>query len=385
MKFQARITIYLLIFLIFSSCASQPEVIEPDAPVVIETTAVYIPPEIIIIPPVIIEIIPTLTPEEQLIERIRANGEDIEKYFLVDRNDRITVKADLIHGSQLFEIIYDLDNLIELERSVYEVGFTVRLIETYKYEFLDIFDDRQETDNNTEITEISANQTEIPEFIESTLVWRPAPGNAGILLSFDDDYQDTWEQYFDFFDLYEAKVTFFLMGDYHPFSAAAIERGHDVGFHTLNHLDLRQVSRTVFNRETFEAAQSFRQEGVSVTSFAYPYGFFYDWMHNALLEHFSVLRGYGTAFLIYDKHEIGSSYIISRAVDNTVLQRDDYFYYTIRMMLRTVKFMDKNWVLPMTSHNISNGSWAIRHIRLEYLLQTAADLKLIFYKYSDFE
>jgi len=383
MKLPVKILIFPLFILILNSCVSKPDLIEPDLiPNIIETEAVYIPPESIIIPPVTTEINPfiplPLTPEGRLIERIRENGDDIEKYFLVDRNDRITVKAELIHDNQLYEITYDLDNIIELETSVYEVGFTVRLIKTLEADFPNDPDYGNKSENN------SAGLHKIPEFIASTLLWKPVPGNAGILLSFDDDYHDTWEQYLDFFDLYGAKITFFLMGEYHPFSVTAIERGHDVGFHSLNHLDLRQLSRTVFSNETIVAALPFRDAGVPVTSFAYPYGFYYDWMHSALLEHFSVLRGYGTAFLIYDKNDIRSSYIVSRAIDNTVLQRDDYFYYTIRMMLRTVKFMDRNWVLPMTSHNISNGSWAIRHIRLEYLLKTTAELGLKFYKYNDF-
>ncbi|MCL2276416.1 MAG: polysaccharide deacetylase family protein [Treponema sp.] len=394
MKLLIKLSVFLKIFLILSSCVSKPEIIEPEPiPEIIEIAAVYIPPEpapIIIPPPpeIIEEIIippPVLTPEEQLIIRIKENGDDIEKFFTVDRNERITIKADLIHNNQLFEITYDLENLIEHEKSVYEVGFTVRLIETLNKETQYDSDDHQEGKNDSETGNDDDNQPEIPDFIQSVLIWRPVPGNAGILLSFDDDYQDTWERYLDFFDEYEAKVTFFLMGGYHPFSALAVERGHDVGFHSLNHPDLRQLSREVFNREAIESAQAFRQAGIPVTSFAYPYGFYYNWMHNALLEHFTVLRGYGTSFLIYDKNNIKSSYIVSRAIDNTVMQRDDYFDYTIKMMLRTVKFMDRNWVLPMTSHNISNGSWAIRHNRLEFLLQTAADLKLKFYKYSDFE
>ena len=37
--------------------------------------------------------------------------------------------------------------------------------------------------------------------------------SPGIVLAFDDYFPETWEPYLDLFDKYEAKVTFFVMGD----------------------------------------------------------------------------------------------------------------------------------------------------------------------------
>ena len=348
--------IYVLILAAFSSCVSRPDLIEAAA-VTIDTTVItppdettiYIPPEI----EVPVQIIPSLSPIEQVIEYVKENGTEIEKYFIFDQNRRIVVKADLRLGDSHFEVTYNLVDAAELGNSEYEVTFTVL-----------------EKDTN--------------EVQESALIWKPVAGNAGILLSLDDDYFETWERYMDFFDEHGVKITFFIQGSYVPFSTMAMERGHDVGFHTLSHLDLRQLSRPDFLLEAVESAQSFRQAGVPLSSLAFPYGFSEAWMYDILLEHYSVLRGYGTTFRLYRMEEIGSAYIASMAIDNTVLQGEDNFYRTINTILRTVKFMDKNWVLPLTSHDISNASWAIRHNRLERLLQAAAELKLKFYKYSDF-
>ncbi|MCL2214122.1 MAG: polysaccharide deacetylase family protein [Treponema sp.] len=331
----------LAVFLV--SCASRPVTIAND---------IYIPP-----------IVPEIHPEfmtapvlsiEQVIEIIRKNEANIDKYFIFDENRQITVKANITDGTRNFEVTYDLNNAVKLQNSSYEVRFIIR-------------------EKGTGLT------------LEDTLIWIPRTGNAGLLLSFDDDYMDTWEQYLDFFDDYGAKVTFFIIGEYNPFCTIALNRGHDIGFHTLSHLDLRQLSGTDFYLETIESVQSFRQEGIPVSSLAFPYGFSEAWMYDVLLEYYSVLRGYGTTFRLYDKDNIGSSHIISRAIDNTVLQGEDNFDHTIRLMLMTVKFMDKNWVLPLTSHDISNAAWAIRHRRLEFLLGTAVDLGLKFYLFSDFK
>ena len=344
MKKTTRFYSILLVLFIYISCKSQP-----PAPVIIpeiEITPVSIPE--IILPPVILP----LTAFEQMLLQIKQNGQDIKKIFILCENGLIIVKADIQSEAGDFEVIYDLEQAKALERSVYEVGFTIR---------------DKETDT----------------FWEDTLIWRPRPGNAGVLLSFDDDYIKTWEEYLDFFDKFEARVTFFLQGEFVPFSKTALDRGHDVGYHSLNHLDLRRTSRTVFLRETIEAAESFRQEGVPLSSFAFPYGFSEPWMHEILLRSFGVLRGYGVTFRIYNKYEIKQSFISSRAIDNTVIRGDENYERIITSMLRTVKFLDGDWILPLTTHDISQASWAITRRRLEFLLETIGDLGLIFYRFSD--
>ena len=106
-------------------------------------------------------------------------------------------------------------------------------------------------------------------------------------------------------------------------------------------------------------------------------------MHEALFQSFDILRGYGVTFRIYDLYEISSAFISSRAIDNTVLRTDENFDRIVTSMLRTVKFLDNNWVLPLTSHDISEASWAITPRRLEFLLDMAVDLRLNFYRYRD--
>jgi len=293
-------------------------------------------------------------PFEQAIEKVKQNGKDIDKYFILDGEERIVVKAGLRCGNVDFEIIYDLENAGEIGGSAYEVGFSCR-------------------------------DKESGLLLKDTLVWNPLVGGAGLLLAFDDDYTDSWERYFYLFDAYKARVTFFVQGEPTSFCATAINRGHDVGYHSLNHLDLRKMSRKEFNRETIEAVKSFRDAGFPLSSFAYPYGFYEPWMHDALLRSFGTIRGYGVTFRLYSESEIKRGYISSRSIDNTVIPSDEVFYRLVTLMLKTAKFLDKNLVLPLTTHDISaSAAWGISPRRLEYLLKTANGLGLVFYRYSDF-
>jgi hypothetical protein len=334
---------YILIFGSFLSCAGRPAVVESAPP-------------------------KTEQPVESVVEstvnlavrRIKRNSPDIKKYFILEESGDITVKADLSETQrnqrepELFEVTYDLNFTAEAPAaSGYTVPFTLKSLKT-----------------NT--------------VVNDRLLWKPQKGSAGILLSFDDNYEETWEKYFDFLDRYNAKATFFIQGEYSSFCNAALERGHDIGFHTKNHLDLRNVSSEVFYRETLGSAEPFRNAGIPLYSFAYPYGFSSPWMHEELLKHYSSLRGYGVTFRLYDKTQISGGYHVSKALDNTLFKKDEDFRAAVDIILRTVKFIGGDLVLPLTTHDISDtANWGIKPQRLEYLLQTANDLHLVFYTYRD--
>jgi hypothetical protein len=283
--------------------------------------------------------------------RVKQNGGDLKKYFVLDENSNIIVKAGFADAPG-FEVVYDLEGAEEDNSPLpgLRVNFTV---------------------------------THIPSSLsrQDSFVW--PPGQGGLLLSFDDAYMDTWERYFDLFENYGARVTFFIQGNFSPFCDEAVRRGHDIGYHSLTHPDLRKQSRTRFDEETLLGAGSFLEAGITLSAFAYPYGFSEPWMHEILLANYSVLRGYGVTFRLYDRNAVSSAYIISKAIDNTVIKGEENFDRFISVMFRTAGFLDM--VLPVTSHDISDDAlWGITPRRLEYLLKTASDLGLRFYVYRDF-
>jgi len=344
MKFKEFLS--LLFILLLSGCANKPAVITE-----IELSKI---PTIIESYEKSIEIF--LTPAEKVVQQIKQNGNEIEKYFIIDKNKNIVIKANAQYENEKFDIVYYLEEIKKTGNYLYEVPFTV-----YNSRTKDIYND--------------------------TLLWNiiDSDSDSGLLLSFDDDYFNRWEDKFDLFDKYSAKVTFFIQGArFDAFYFKAVNRGHDVGYHTLNHPDLRKVSRDIFFKETISFSESIKQKEITFSSFAYPYGFFEPWMHNTLLKTFNVLRGYGTTFRLFTKDEINGRYISSYAIDNILFPEEEDFNRYISLMLRTVKFIDKDMVFPLTTHDISEAAWGISHERLEYLLKTTNDLKLTFYRFSDF-
>jgi peptidoglycan/xylan/chitin deacetylase (PgdA/CDA1 family) len=338
----------LLTAILSGACASRPR---PVAKTVKE-------PPVILVPS--LEALPRSFKKsfERALKKVKQNGKDIDKYFILDEEGQIIVKAGLRDGNADFEIIYDLENARVKGISAYEVGFSC-------------------LDKKSGL------------LLKDALVWNPLASDAGLLLSFDDDYTASWDRYFDLFDKYNAKVTFFINGTplppADPFCSKALNRGHDVGYHSLSHRDLRQMSMDEIYREAIEPVKSFRDAGIPLSSFAYPFGFYEPWMHDVLLRSFRALRGYGVTFRLYNEFEIKHGYISSRAIDNTIIPSDVDFYRMVNLMLKTAKFLDKKLVLPLTTHDISAAaSWGISPRRLEYLLITARGLGLKFYRFSDF-
>ena len=297
---------------------------------------------------------------ESIITRVKQNSPEIKKYFILDENKDIIVKADLAEilktaGETVhFEVIYNLKHPVADGTGGFYIAFVVKNLGTGEV-FLDV------------------------------LHWKPQKDAAGILLSFDDYYKDAWEHNFDLFDRYNARVTFFVQGEYSPFSTAALERGHDVGYHSLNHLNPLKVSREVFCEEALSGLGAFRNAGVPLDAFAYPFGLSESWMHGELLKHFKILRGYGVTFRVYDRALVRGAYISSRALDTILFKQDEDFEAAVDVMFRTVKFIGGDMILPLTTHDISDtAQWGIKPRRLQYLLQSANDLQLRFYLYRDF-
>jgi peptidoglycan/xylan/chitin deacetylase (PgdA/CDA1 family) len=285
-------------------------------------------------------------------ELVRADSETIEKYFITDEDGLITVKADIREGGAEFEVRYDLGD--PGGSGNLRVGFSLE-------------------DRGT------------GERREGSFLWPIREGAAGLLLAFDDDYRAAWEGHFDMFDKYGARATYFVQGELSDFCFRALDRGHDVGYHTIHHLNLPKVSEEEFYREAVSDTGSFRQAGIPLRSFAYPFGLSEPWMREALAGTFAIQRGFGATFRLYTAEAVREGYIVARSIDNIMFKEEEAFEAVIAGMFKTLKFIGGDRVLPIATHDISDtAQWGIKPRRLEYLLEAARSLKLKFYRYSDF-
>jgi peptidoglycan/xylan/chitin deacetylase (PgdA/CDA1 family) len=225
---------------------------------------------------------------------------------------------------------------------------------------------------------------EVPDTEQVETPEPPRMFESGLLLSFDDDYYAAWEAAFPLFDCYGARVTFFVQGN-PAFCLLAEKRGHSIGYHTAAHSDLRRLDFDAWCDETTGSARLLLEKGVRLSAFAYPFGFFEEWMHEELRKTYPVLRGFGVRDLVYrrDGEELKRGFIGSKSIDNTVLQNDDDFFKTIDALFERAA-VERGSLVPLTTHTIDDrAQWGIRPDRLEYILKRAGELGLRFYTYAD--
>jgi peptidoglycan/xylan/chitin deacetylase (PgdA/CDA1 family) len=220
--------------------------------------------------------------------------------------------------------------------------------------------------------------------LEETL---PEEFLGGIALGFDDYSPVSWSQHFDLFDQYQAKVTFFcIANEVTEFMLNAQNRGHEIGYHTISHPTLSRVSREQFFEETISCINVFKEGGIELTTFAYPYGIYEAWMHDELLQYYKVVRGFRnfpefSSNFSLDKMKYGL--VNSRSIDNVNYSTEHYYENMINMVLMEAK-MEKT-IAVLTSHQISSADWGITTERLEYVLKKGKELGLNFYTYKDLQ
>lgn len=207
----------------------------------------------------------------------------------------------------------------------------------------------------------------------------------GILLSFDDYNEDTWIQVLDLFDQYDAKVTFFVtLSEPTDFCAEAVKRGHEIGYHTLGHVNLTEVSQEEVYKQAIAPIEVFRSAGYDLVTFAYPYGAYTEEINEELLQYYDTLRG---AFCFNPKYKesLQKGFIDSFMLDNIDFESDEKFHSKIVELLDGLANCDNGTVASVYSHAIGDGNWCITYKRLEMLLQEVKKRDLVFYTFHELQ
>ena len=211
----------------------------------------------------------------------------------------------------------------------------------------------------------------------------PQKNPSGILLAFDDYYEENWEQQFDLLDEYGAKVTFFInAGEPTEFCYKALERGHEIGFHTIGHVELTSATEEEIWAEAIAPIEAFQAGGIELTSFAYPYGAYNAELNELLLQHYNIVRG-GFYFELTPKENLKNGYVEAKPIDNECFTSELQFRWVINKMLYQARF-NEGTVVSLYSHGVEWGDWCISPERLEYVLKKAKALNLEFYTYNEF-
>lgn len=205
---------------------------------------------------------------------------------------------------------------------------------------------------------------------------------CGILLAFDDYDAYGWEDCFDLFREYDVKVTFFINAEEPTdFCYHALEEGHEIAFHTLGHVDLTKLTQEEIYQQAIAPIEVFREKGIELTTFAYPYGRYTQELNEMLLEHYRVLRG-AFKLEINNKHVLRGGFVESASLDNINFESQEEYEEFITQALTKLK-EGKADVLSLYSHAIAEGGdWSVSQDRLRFLFEKAGELGLQFYTFQ---
>lgn len=207
---------------------------------------------------------------------------------------------------------------------------------------------------------------------------------SGILLAFDDSAIDNWRQHFDFFEKHHVHVTFFVaMDEPTEFCHEALERGHDIGFHSIGHVDCTTLSSEELRQRVIDPIELFKKDGIELTSFAYPYGMHTEELDEELLKYYKVVRG-AYFYELHSKADLRHGFIEAYPIDNHYLGDDAEFQKQIDAILKELS-ENVGAVACLYSHTIDGGDWCVTQEHLEYLFQRAEELGLKFYTFRELQ
>jgi len=115
---------------------------------------------------------------------------------------------------------------------------------------------------------------------------KPSPNKKRVALTFDDGpHPVNTVSILNLLDEYEAKATFFMLGnrvDFYPETAKKVAaEGHEIGNHTWDHMDLTKLDNGEINDEINETTIAIKQAiGTEPTVFRPPYGALNDSVKN---------------------------------------------------------------------------------------------------------
>lgn len=178
----------------------------------------------------------------------------------------------------------------------------------------------------------------------------PIKLEAGVVITFDDDYVNEWFEVNSILEPYHWKATFFVT-KFNQLSQEKIQKlkdlkayGHEIGGHGLNHLNATAFiaengTGQYLSQEIYPMVSLMSDTNLEPTSFAYPYGARNASTDALLLNQFKILRG--TCYGNQDPSTQNCFYNKNRLVLGLGLDKN-YAHFSIPYFLSILEYAKQN-------------------------------------------
>ena len=218
---------------------------------------------------------------------------------------------------------------------------------------------------------------------------------AGVVITFDDDYVNEWVMAHNILKDYSWKATF-CVSKVNQLSSEKINKlielqnyGHEIAGHGLNHLNAISTSNSIgidnyFNQEVTPMLTFMNNNNLFATSFAYPYGARNTATDSKLFATFKVLRGttYGSSTPSQQNcYYNNSNLVLGLGIDNS------YSHFSIPYFIQLLEYAKaNNKILILYAHRPVTTSTASYQTEMNTLIQICDYVKynnMKFYKLSE--
>lgn len=208
-------------------------------------------------------------------------------------------------------------------------------------------------------------------------------GRGAVCFTFDDYAGANWLKADKIFKKYNARVTFFIVGQITPEKVAVMKKlqqaGHSIGLHSIRHrnavpLPQKWDMKKYFDTEVRPQLDICRKNGLDIRGFAYPNNRRSEVTDQELFKHFDYLRaGLGKArkTIFYGAKDLKKKMVLGGGGIGAYYKSD---VNTLKKILKQAA--DSNTMIVFFSHNIYPKA---RHVHmpaemLEALLKYASEL-----------
>lgn len=218
---------------------------------------------------------------------------------------------------------------------------------------------------------------------------------AGIVLTFDDDFVEEWYTVNNLLKPYDWKATFFVT-KFNQLSNDKIQKlkslkseGHEIAAHGLNHINALNYLDThtpssYLEVEIAPMKNRMTENNLEPTSFAYPYGARNPTLDQILLNEFKIIRGttYGQLNPAHQNcYYNNSQLVLGLGIDKS------YPHFNLPYFISLLEYAKKNnRIVIFYSHKpvaTSDAAYETEYQTLIEICKYVKDNKMKFYKISE--
>ncbi len=223
----------------------------------------------------------------------------------------------------------------------------------------------------------------------------PIKLEAGVVITFDDDYVDEWLEVNSILEPYDWKATFFVT-KFNQLSQQKIKKlkdlknfGHEIGGHGLNHLKATSFisengTGPYLSQEIYPMISLMSENNLEPSSFAYPFGARTVETDALLLNEFQILRGtcYGNQNPAYQNcYYANNRVVLGLGIDK------NYAHFSILYFLSILEYAKQNnKIVVFYAHKPVlhfQNNYETEYETLIEICRFVKNNKMKFYKISD--